>query len=184
MNIYLVNRYFWPDESATALLLTDLAEDLSAGGHDVQVFTSRQLYNQPGAKLPKDQGWQGIQIHRLATTPFGRRSLVGRLLEIIFFHVALRFGQKFSPKPDAWFVMTDPPMILNTVAKLRRKLGGRLVHQVADLYPDVAVALGSLPQTGILIDLLRRRSVQGLRECDEVIGLGECMAEQTTPVGA
>ncbi len=177
MNIYLVNRYFWPDESATALLLTDLAEDLSAGGHEVQVFTSRQLYNQPGAKLPKYQVWQGIQIHRLATTPFGRRSLVGRLLEIIFFHVALRFGQKFSPKPDVWFVMTDPPMILTTVAKLRRKLGGRLVHQVADLYPEVAVALGSLPQTGVLIDLLRRRSVQGLLECDEVLSLGDCMAE-------
>lgn len=177
MNIYLVNRYFWPDESATSLLLTDLAEDLSAGGHEVQVFTSRQLYNRPGARLPKYQVWQGIQIHRLATTPFGRRSMAGRLLEIIFFHLALRWGQKFSPKPDAWFVMTDPPMLLNTVAKLRRKLGGRLVHQVADLYPDVAVALGSLPQTGVLIDLLRRRSVQGLRECDEVLGLGECMAE-------
>ena len=177
MNIYLVNRYFWPDESATSLLLTDLAEDLSASGHAVKVFTSRQLYNQPGAKLPKYQVWQGIQIHRLATTPFGRRSLVGRLLEIIFFHLALQFGQKFSPKPDVWFVMTDPPMILNTVAKLRRKLGGRLVHQVADLYPDVAVALGSLPQKGVLIDLLRRRSVQGLLECDEVLGLGECMAE-------
>ena len=177
MNIYLVNRYFWPDESATSLLLTDLAEDLIAGGHEVQVFTSRQLYNQPGAKLPKYQGWQGIQIHRLATTPFGRRSLAGRLLEIIFFHVALRFGQKFSPKPDVWFVMTDPPLILNTVAKLRRKLGGRLVHQVADLYPDVAVALGSLPQTGVLIDLLRRRSVQGLLECDEVLSLGDCMAK-------
>jgi glycosyltransferase involved in cell wall biosynthesis len=177
MNINLVNRYFWPDESATSLLLTDLAEDLIAGGHAVQVFTSRQLYNQPGAKLPKYQVWHGVKIHRLATTPFGRRSFVGRLLEIMFVHLALRFGQKFSPKPDAWFVMTDPPMILNTVAKLRRKLGGRLVHQVADLYPDVAVALGSLPQKGTLVDLLRRRSVQGLLECDEVLSLGDCMAE-------
>ena len=68
MILYLVNRYFWPDESATSLLLTDLAEDLQAAGHEVHVFTSRQLYNQPRARLPERQIWQGVQIHRLHTS--------------------------------------------------------------------------------------------------------------------
>ena len=63
MILYLVNRYFWPDESATSLLLTDLAEDLQTAGHEVQVFTSRQLYNRPQAQLPQHQIWQGIKIH-------------------------------------------------------------------------------------------------------------------------
>jgi colanic acid biosynthesis glycosyl transferase WcaI len=176
MKVYLVNRYFWPDESATAMLLTELAEDLLAAGHEVRVFTSRQLYNQSGAKLPKYQVWQGIHIHRLVTTSCGRGSFWGRLLEIGVFHLALRFGRSFSPGPDAWFVMTDPPFILNTVVKLRRKWGGRLIHQVADLYPDVAMALGSLPPQGRLIEGLQRLLVQGLSACDQVLALGDCMA--------
>ena len=49
MIVYLVRRHFWPDESATALLLSDLAEDLWAAGHEVKVLASRHLDNRPQA---------------------------------------------------------------------------------------------------------------------------------------
>jgi colanic acid biosynthesis glycosyl transferase WcaI len=176
MIIYLVNRYFWPDESATSLLLTDLAEDLQAAGHEVQVLTSRQLYNDPQAQLPRQQVWQGIRIHRLQTSRFGRRHFSGRLLDIITFHLALRYANNITVKPDAWFVMTDPPLVVNTVLRLRRRLGGRVVHHVDDVYPDLAVALGSLPPRTWVSSLLGRWAQAGLRNCDQVLALGECMA--------
>jgi len=176
MQIFLVNRYFWPDESATSLLLTDLAEDLQAAGHEVQVFTSRQLYNQPLARLPEYEIWQGIQIHRLSTSWFGRRRFFGRLLDIITFQIALRYANNFTTKPDAWFVMTDPPLIVNTVLKLRAQLGGKVIHHVDDVYPDLAMALGSLPQYGLVPSLLNRWVTKGLRSCDHVLALGDCMA--------
>ena len=176
MIVYLVNRYFWPDESATSLLLTDLAEDLQAAGHEVEVFTSRQLYNRPQAQLPRHQIWQGIQIHRLQTSCFGRRHFYGRLFDIITFHLALRYANNITVKPDAWFVMTDPPLVVNTVLQLRRRLGGRVIHHVDDVYPDLAMALGSLPQRGWVSSLLGRWAQAGLRNCDQVLALGECMA--------
>ena len=176
MIVYLVNRYFWPDESATSLLLTDLAEDLQAAGHKVEVFTSRQLYNRPQAQLPRHQIWQGIQIHRLQTSRFGRRHFCGRLFDIITFHLALRYANNITVKPDAWFVMTDPPLVVNTVLQLRRRLGGRVIHHVDDVYPDLAMALGSLPQRGWVSSLLGRWAQAGLRNCDQVLALGECMA--------
>jgi colanic acid biosynthesis glycosyl transferase WcaI len=176
MIIYLVNRYFWPDESATSLLLTDLAVDLQAAGHQVQVFTSRQLYNHPQARLPRRQIWQGIQIHRLTTSRFGRRHFCGRLFDIITFHLALRYANNITVKPDAWFVMTDPPLVVNTVLALRRRLGGRVIHHVDDVYPDLAMALGSLPQRCWVSSLLGRWAEAGLRNCDQVLALGECMA--------
>jgi colanic acid biosynthesis glycosyl transferase WcaI len=175
MIVYLVNRYFWPDESATSLLLTDLAEDLQNAGHEVQVFTSRQLYNRPQARLPQHQIWQGIQIHRLPTSRFGRRHFCGRLFDIITFHLALRYANNITVKPDAWFVMTDPPLVVNTVLQLRRRLGGRVIHHVDDVYPDLAMALGSLPQRGWISSLLGRWAKTGLRDCDQVLALGECM---------
>jgi colanic acid biosynthesis glycosyl transferase WcaI len=176
MIIYLVDRYFWPDESAVSLLLTDLAEDLQAAGHEVHVFTSRQLYNQPQAQLPAEETWQGVRIHRLRTSCFGRRRFWLRLVDAITFHLALRFTRQISVKPDAWFVMTEPPLILNTVLQLRRKLGGRVIHHVDDLYPDLAMALGSLPRRGPVAALLTHLSQDGLRKCDHVLALGECMA--------
>ena len=176
MILYLVNRYFWPDESATALLLTDLAEDLRAAGHEVHVFTSRQLYNRPQAQLPKHQIWQGIQIHRLPTSRFGRGHFCGRLFDIITFHLALRYANNITVKPDAWFVMTDPPLVVNTVLQLRLQLDGRVIHHVDDVYPDLAMALGSLPQRGLVSSLLGRWVKEGLRNCDQVLALGECMA--------
>jgi colanic acid biosynthesis glycosyl transferase WcaI len=176
MILNLVNRYFWPDESATSLLLTDLAEDLQARGHEVHVFTSRQLYNQPRAQLPDQDIWQTICIHRLRTSCFGRRHFWGRLLDIITFHLALRYAAKMTAKPDAWFVMTDPPLILNTVLKLRQQRGGRVIHHVDDVYPDLALALGSLPRHGLVSGLLERRVAAGLNHCDRVLALGECMA--------
>jgi colanic acid biosynthesis glycosyl transferase WcaI len=175
MILYLVNRYFWPDESATSLLLTDLAEDLQAVGHEVHVFTSRQLYNRPRAQLPEQDIWQGVRIHRLRTSCFGRRHFGGRLLDIITFHLALRYAT-ITVRPDAWFVMTDPPLIVNTVLKLRHKLGGRVIHHVDDVYPDLAMALGSLPQVGLVPSLLERWVHAGLEHCDQVLALGECMA--------
>jgi colanic acid biosynthesis glycosyl transferase WcaI len=176
MRVYLVNRYFWPDESATSQLLTDLAEDLQAAGHEVHAFTSRQLYNQPQAYLPREQLWQGIRIHRLPTSFFGRRHFAGRFFDIITFHLALRFAHGITVKPDAWFVMTDPPLIANTVIKLRHTLGGRVTHHVDDVYPDLAMALGSLPQRGGIPALFNRWVQKGLKRCDQVLALGECMA--------
>ena len=176
MRIYLVNRYFWPDESATALLLTDLAEDLRAMGHEVCVFTSRQLYNRPQAQLPAYQIWRGIQVHRLNASRFGRRHFWGRLLDIITFHLALRYANDITAPPDAWFVMTDPPLLVTTVLKLRSHLGGRVIHHVDDVYPDLAMALGSLPSQGLVPSLLNRWAKEGLRDCDQVLALGACMA--------
>ena len=176
MILYLVDRFFWPDESAVSLLLTDLAEDLQATGHEVHVFTSRQLYNRPQAKLPKEEIWQGIKIHRLGTSCFGRRRFWLRLVDALTFHFALGSAKKLTVKPDAWFVMTEPPLILNTVVRLQRQLGGRIIHHVDDLYPDLAIALGSLPRRGPIATLLTRWAKAGLVKCDQVLALGECMA--------
>jgi glycosyltransferase involved in cell wall biosynthesis len=184
MIVYLVNRYFWPDESATSLLLTDLAEDLRARGHEVRVFTSRQLYNQPQAQLPARQIWQGIRIHRLNASRFGRRHFWGRLLDIITFHLALRYAHGISAPPDVWFVMTDPPLLVTTVLKLRAHLNGRVVHHVDDVYPDLAMALGSLPSRGLVSSLLNRWAKAGLRDCDQVLALGTCMAGVLKQKGA
>ena len=50
--IILINRFYWPDFSATSQMLTDLATSLAAE-YSVRVVTSRALYNDPVAKLER-----------------------------------------------------------------------------------------------------------------------------------
>jgi colanic acid biosynthesis glycosyl transferase WcaI len=68
-------------------------------------------------------------------------------------------------------------LITNTVLQLSRSLGGRVIHHVDDVYPDLATAIGSLPPRGPAPALLDRIARAGLKNCDQVIALGECMAK-------
>ncbi len=179
MNIVLVNRFFHPDESATSLLLTDLAEDLALLGHKVTVLSSRMLYENNGVALPiREKMPNGVEVNRVPSTRLGRKRFVTRLLDIGSFHWNVRRLGSSLPHPDAWFVMTDPPYILDRVLALREKLGGKIVHHVDDLYPDVAIALGTLPQRNFLARLLEKWSRQSLNSADILIALGECMADR------
>ena len=56
--LIVLNRYFFPDLSATSQLLSDLMFHLSASGVDVHVITSRQLYEL--RKLPATDAVQDV----------------------------------------------------------------------------------------------------------------------------
>src|SRR6266508_5996036 len=71
--IFFLNRFFPPDQAATSRLVGDLATDPDARGHEVHVITSQQLYDQPQARLPAHEFLGGVEVHRVATTRFGRR---------------------------------------------------------------------------------------------------------------
>ena len=45
--IIFLNRFFFPDHSATSQILSDLAFHLAGKGRDVHVITSRQKYDDP-----------------------------------------------------------------------------------------------------------------------------------------
>ncbi len=75
MKILVVNQFFYPDVSAVAQQLTDLAEDLTEAGDEVSVICGRGAY-QPGApSLPDREVHRGIRIRRVATR-FGKRTLL------------------------------------------------------------------------------------------------------------
>ena len=52
MRVIFLNRYFYPDHSATSQMLSDLAFFLAEAAHDVCIVTSCQRYDDPTAVLP------------------------------------------------------------------------------------------------------------------------------------
>jgi len=149
VKLYLINRFFYPDFSATSQMLTDLAVGLE-GEYNITVVTSRALYNDPLAELSRRDQHKGVEILRLNTTRRGRGSLWGRLLDYASFYVrVLVFLLRTVRKGDLVVLKTDPPLLslLNTAAVRLR--GGRVVNWLQDLFPEIAIELGAFPRQRI-----------------------------------
>jgi colanic acid biosynthesis glycosyl transferase WcaI len=126
VKIVFLNRYFYPDHSATSQLLTDLAFDLAARGLAIHVITSRQCYDNPREVLPARESIRGVQVHRVWTLRFGRGRLIGRTFDYLTFYLsaAWRLAVLLAPG-DVVVAKTDPPLISVIAAVLARLRKGR-----------------------------------------------------------
>jgi len=183
MKVLLLNQFFHPDHSATAQIETDLALDLAAAGIEVTALAARGSYL-GGDTLPARETWRGIEIHRLAATSLGKRTLAHRALDYGSFYVSATLELARLPRHDAVVALTTPPLIAaaGLVAKTFKR--SRLVYWVQDLYPEVAVAFGALSPRSAATRAMQATSRQVLRASDRVVVLGEAMRDRAVEGGA
>jgi colanic acid biosynthesis glycosyl transferase WcaI len=140
--IIFLNRFFFPDHSATSQILTDLAFHLAGSGINIHVITSRQLYDQANARLPAQDSVRNVQIHRISTTHFGRLALLGRSIDYCSYYAStLRCLRALVRRDDIVVAMTDPPLISAFAVPVVTRQGANLVNWVQDIYPELAVNL-------------------------------------------
>ena len=140
--IVFLNRFFPPDQSATSQLVGDVGRHLAAAGHEVAIVTSQQLYEEPGARLPAQEMIDGVQIHRISTTRFGRSTLIGRVLDYASFYLAARRSLlSLVANGDTIVAMTDPPMISLVAMSVAKRRRAHLINWLQDIYPETAVKL-------------------------------------------
>jgi glycosyltransferase involved in cell wall biosynthesis len=171
--IYFVNRYFYPDESATSQLLSDLAFGLAGAGQQVHIVCSRQLYGDPRSSLPAREVVRGVTVHRLWTTRFGRQALAGRALDYLSFYAAAAFSLLGRlRRNDIVVAETDPPLISLVAAVAAGLKGAVLVNWLQDVFPEIASELGANPLPPALDRLLRSCRDRSLRAaaCNVVLG--------------
>ncbi|WP_342240781.1 glycosyltransferase family 4 protein [Inquilinus sp. OTU3971] len=143
MKIILVNRYLHPDQSATSRMTSSLAAGLRERGFPVAGLASRDIHNDRGQRLPSEGDLDGIRIHRLWTSTFGRSTLWGRALDYLTFHLSAAWWVlRHAERGDICIVCTDPPLLSVTLALPLRLRGARMVNWLHDLFPEVALRLG------------------------------------------
>jgi hypothetical protein len=175
--VVAINRFYAPDHSATAQLLSDLAEDLARHGQPVTVITSRLRYDDPKAFLPPRETLNGaafapIHIRRVWTTRFGRAGLWGRGLDYASFYLAAFLALLVEARcGDTILAKTDPPLLSIPAAIAARLKGARLVNWCQDLFPETAAALGLRWAAGPLGLMLRKLRNWSLRQagCNVVL---------------
>lgn len=187
MTLFLVNRYFYPDESATSRMCTSLAFGLAARGVDVHIVCSRQRYD-GGAESPERETVRGVAITRVGTTRFGRARTLGRAVDQAGLHASLAFALRRLVRPgDSVVVCTDPALVSVSVAAA---LAGRdvvLINWLLDLYPEIAGHVGVLPERGLIMTALqaiRDRSLRAARmNVAPMARMAEALAERGIPAG-
>src|SRR5437016_2298916 len=103
-----LNRFFFPDHSATSQMVSSLAFHLAESEREVHVITSQQLYDNPRAGLPAFEVTRGVHIHRVASTRFGRSALLGRAFDYVsFYSSARRYVRALANRGDIVIAMTD-----------------------------------------------------------------------------
>src|SRR5215469_16398553 len=141
--LIFVNIFFCPDHSATSQILSDLAFDLASAQRDVHVVTSTQLYDNAKAALPVSEIIDGVHVHRVPSTGFGRNRLLGRSIDYVSFYPSMwQCLVALAQQGDIIVAKTDPPLTSIVAMVAARRKGARLVNWLQDIYPETAVELG------------------------------------------
>lgn len=178
--VIFLNRFFFPDHSATSQMLSDLAFALARAGHGVSIITSRQRYDAPGERLAPREAIDGVEVHRIWTTRFGRANLAGRALDYVTFYLSSTFALlRLARRGDVVVVKTDPPLLSIVAGPVARLKGARLVNWLQDIFPEVAVAsgIGTKGMAGAGAALLAWLRDQTLRRAAANVVLGDRMAD-------
>lgn len=176
--IVFVNRFYAPDLSATAQMLTSLAEYLEQEGLDVHIVCSRLRYNDASQRLPRHAEINGVKVRRVWSSAFGRSSLVGRAIDYLTFYIVLAGVLLMSlHKGDIVVAKTDPPMLSVMVALIARLRGARLINWLQDLFPEVAGAAGLSRKDSWLWRKLVAIRNWSLSHASQNVAIGEKMQE-------
>jgi len=169
----IISEPFYPQVAAIGQLLTDLCEDLVKAGYQVKVITGNPNNTFSKNKiLPRKENYKGIEIIRLRNTTFSKYRMAGRVLNYLTFHFLVFLQVLFCERPDLVFVLSTPPFISFSGLILKIFKGSKVIYNVQDLFPDLAVELGKLKNKHF-IGLLKKLSELILRKVDKVIVVGE-----------
>jgi len=181
MRVVIVNRFFYPDHSATSQLATDLGIYLAARGFGVTAVTSDQRYDSPTARLASRQQYLGMHIQRVRATKFGRRNLIGRALDYVSFYLAAFLAVcRVAGRGTVVIAMTDPPLLSVPTLLAAQFKGAHFINWMQDVFPEVAERLRLLRPRALAKPLRALRN-WSLRHAGGTVVIGEQMAAALAP---
>lgn len=177
MRLIFINRFFFPDESATSLMLTDLVEGLAELGLPMHVITAAASYTGT-VEDPSDALPVRLTVTRLPNLGVSQKSLAGRLFNFVAFYSTLMIVGLFHlRRGDLVVCLTDPPLIGVFAIFLARIKGAKLIHWVQDIYPETATRLGYGSSSNFAIRILAQLRDQAWQNASINVVIGERMRD-------
>jgi glycosyltransferase involved in cell wall biosynthesis len=139
--------------------MKELAEELSARGHQVTVLTSAPLHRLD--QTDAEKAWpefireEGVSVVRARTFALHQVGYLRRGLGILFGPLQMwrALGKHIATDFDIVFIYS-PPVTLGVIGYLAKRQGARVIFNVQDIFPQNAVDLGIL-RNPLLIGFFR-----------------------------
>ena len=182
MHVAFFNRSYYPDNTATGQLLTDLCEDLVRDhACRVSVVTGPPLL--PTADVPQGRGIvtresrHGVEIHRVRGSRFDKKRFAGRATNYLTYFTNACWAGLRLDRPDVVVALTDPPIIGLAAWLASRRFGAPLVMSFQDLFPEVTALLPDF-HSNTINNWLQRTNQFLVRRAARNIALGETMRQR------
>jgi len=182
-SLLFVNQHYTPDVAATGQCLADLAEHLVRDGYDVEVLAGRTPNGGNAVSAPAREVLNGVRVHRVSTTSFGRQTHIGRVADYASFYIKVLATLLFGRGYDGVVFLTTPPLI-SLVGRVARAIRGQ--HYAIwsmDLHPEAELAAGMLRERSLAARTIEWLDARAYRGADFVVDLGAYMRERVRRKG-
>jgi len=153
--ILILCQYFYPEYVSSAMLPTQLSEELNKKGIIVDVICGQPKKYYNGKNVPGNEMYNGVKIKRVKYMTFNDKKKLGRIINFFSFFVSVLMRFHKILKYKVVFVYSNPPilpLICYWASKFSRL---KFVFVGFDLYPDNALVLNAIKRGGIIEKLMR-----------------------------
>ena len=148
IRVALFNRSFYPDQTATGQLFTELCVGL-VKDHNCRVSAVAGPSLDKASEGKIRQEWKllsrelhdGVEILRGGGTRFAKGRFAGRALNYLSYFFSACFAGLLLDRPDVIVAATDPPIIGLAAYLAAKRFGVPLVMVYQDIFPEVAALL-------------------------------------------
>jgi colanic acid biosynthesis glycosyl transferase WcaI len=157
MHILFVTQYFLPEMGASAIRLSYQGKSFLERGHQVTVLTTfpnypeGKIFEGYGGRAVMEEHLEGIRVLRVWSYTSPGKGIVPRLLNYCsFMFTSFLLGTHRVGRPDV-ILVDSPPLFLGLSAiPMKWLLRAKLVFNVADLFPEAAVAFGVITNQSVI----------------------------------
>jgi glycosyltransferase involved in cell wall biosynthesis len=191
MKVLVLTQFFPPEPCAASNRTIAVCAGMRAAGHDVQVVTG--FPNFPGGVIPAEYRGKfkqrevvaGIPVLRVWTYASPRLRAKDRILNWVSVALSACAAAPFyGSKVDAIYVTCPPITLALPALLLSRALRCKLIVDVRDSYPDVAVKMGVWKENAPLTKIVARAAGMLYRRADAVSCVTDSVRDQVLARGA
>lgn len=172
--IFLISELFYPNKTSTAYIMTEIAKHLAKNNH-VSVICSDIVYDS-NYSAECNSELQNIDVIRTKSPEIDKNKMLSRLVGS--FITAMAFGKTVKSKvksTDTVFAVTNPFLLVLTLAILRHFKKFDYVLLVHDVFPENAVPAGLTNPNDIVFKLSKMVYDWAYSKADRLVVLGRDM---------
>lgn len=170
--IWIVSELFYPDDTSTGYILTEIAKSLSAY-YEVKVVCASEYDTSLRAtvQLPEN-----INITRIPSFGLNKNLIISRILRILLVSISMWLYAFFRIKSrDIVFIVTNPVLALPLISTLKDIKGFKMNILVHDVFPENLIPGKIFKHENFLFRFLSKIFNWAYKKSDKIFVLGRDM---------